>query len=63
MKALDLAKLLATLGILLVFLAVVLKFNGAYCYIGFTSVRLVSILVLANSCFLLAILYELLFKK
>ena len=52
------SKLLTIIGILLIVLAVVLKLGGAWLVIGNREIRLISVLVVANSCFLLALLFK-----
>ncbi|MFH1655055.1 MAG: hypothetical protein ABH954_00380 [Candidatus Omnitrophota bacterium] len=59
MKDVNASRLAAVLGTLLIVLAVILKIGGASPVdMVLTNVRLISILVIANTCFLVAILYK-----
>jgi len=56
---LNLSRLAAVLGSLLIILAIIMKIAGASPVdIVLTNVRLISLLVIANTCFLIAILYK-----
>ena len=54
----NVSKILMITGLLIVFLSVILKLGNARCMIGFIDIRLISLLVVANTCLLLAILLK-----
>jgi len=58
MTKVDVAKVFAVAGILWILLAIVLKWAGTSCIIGFANIRLLSLLVIANCCFSLAALLK-----
>jgi len=59
MPKIDVSKIAAILGLLLVLMAIIMKIGGASPVdVGLTNVRLISLLVIANTCFLVAILLK-----
>ncbi len=54
----DKSKLLMTTGVLLIIFAAILKLGGAPCRVGIIDIRLLGIVVLANTFLLLAILVK-----
>ena len=52
------SKMFAVLGFLLILLAILLKLGNAPLVVGMMSVRLISLLVVANTSFILAILFK-----
>jgi len=54
----NVSKMFAVLGFLLILFAIFLKLGNAPLAVGTMSVRLISILVLANTSLILAILFK-----